>query len=106
MDDGGEIREDIKLPESDLGKDIQAKHDAGSGDILITVLKAMGEEVATATKAMAKWKNGLGENILLTCEAMFVFTSSIVFRVLSMYIMASECGLSLFNAHLFRLIHY
>ena len=56
MDDSGEVREDIKLPEGDLGKEIQAKHDAGGGDTLITVLKAMGEEVATATKAMAKWK--------------------------------------------------
>lgn len=54
MDEAGDVREDIKLPEGDLGKEIQAKHDAGGGDALITVLKAMGEEVATATKTMSK----------------------------------------------------
>lgn len=52
MDDAGEVRDDIKLPEGDLGKEIQSKHEAG--DILVTVIKAMGEEVAIATKAMTK----------------------------------------------------
>ena len=52
MDDSGDMREDIKLPEGDIGKEITTKHEAG--DILVTVISAMGEEAAIATKAMTK----------------------------------------------------
>lgn len=53
MDDNGEIRDDLKLPEGDLGKEIQTKFD-NEDQMLLTVLKAMGEECVIATKAMTK----------------------------------------------------
>jgi len=49
MDDGGEMREDLKLPDGDLGKELQQKFDDGD-EVLVTVLKAMGEESVIAMK--------------------------------------------------------
>lgn len=49
----GDIREDIKLPESDIGKEIQSKHDNGD-NFMVTIVSAMGEEAAIATKAITK----------------------------------------------------
>lgn len=51
MDDNNEIREDLKLPETDLGKEIRSKFDNGEG-LLVTVLKAMGEEMVVGHKAL------------------------------------------------------
>ncbi|XP_062901332.1 eukaryotic translation initiation factor 5A-1-like [Mobula hypostoma] len=53
MTDSGEIREDLKLAEGELGKEILQKFDAGE-DIMITVQQAMNEEAAVAIKPMAK----------------------------------------------------
>lgn len=53
MDDGGEIREDIKLPDNDLGKEIKGKH-AASEEFMVTVLKACGEEMAIGHKNLTK----------------------------------------------------
>jgi len=50
MDDLGDQREDLKVPEDDLGKEINAKFDAGE-DILCTVLTAVGQECVIAIKA-------------------------------------------------------
>jgi len=49
MDDSGETREDIKVPEGDLGKEILSRFGAGD-NFMCTVLKAMGEEAVIATK--------------------------------------------------------
>ena len=51
MDDVGASKDDIKLPDGDLGKEIQDKYDKGE-DIMVTILKAMGEETAVGTKTM------------------------------------------------------
>ena len=50
MDDNGDTREDLKLPEGDLGKEISTKFD-NDENFLVTVLKAMDEEAVIATKA-------------------------------------------------------
>jgi len=49
MDDGGNTRDDLKLPEADLGSEIKAAYDDGK-DIMCTVLSACGEECVIATK--------------------------------------------------------
>ncbi|XP_030623078.1 eukaryotic translation initiation factor 5A-1 [Chanos chanos] len=51
MNDNGDVREDLRVPEGDLGKEIQNKHAAGE-DMLITVISAMGEECAVGIKSM------------------------------------------------------
>ena len=53
MDDSGETRDDLKLPDGDIGKEIQEKVDAGE-TFLVTVLKAMDDEQAIATKNINK----------------------------------------------------
>jgi translation initiation factor 5A len=49
MSDGGDLREDLKLPDGDLGSQLKAEFDNGR-EILCTVLKACGEEVVIAIK--------------------------------------------------------
>jgi len=52
MMDSGDLRDDIKLPEGDLGTEIKTKFEQNEGgDLLLTVLNAMGEEMVVATKA-------------------------------------------------------
>uniref|UniRef100_H3CXQ3 Eukaryotic translation initiation factor 5A n=2 Tax=Tetraodon nigroviridis TaxID=99883 RepID=H3CXQ3_TETNG len=53
LDDNGEVREDLKIPDGDLGKEIESKHEAGE-EILITVLNAMNEEAAISVKTLGK----------------------------------------------------
>jgi len=49
MDDGGNTRDDLKLPEGDVGNEISAAI-SDSKDIICTVLSACGEECVIATK--------------------------------------------------------
>lgn len=49
MDDNGDTREDIKLPEGELGEEIKSKHDAGES-LLVSILTACGEEMAVGVK--------------------------------------------------------
>lgn len=50
MDDGGNTRDDLKVPEGDVGSEVTAAIADGK-DILCTVLSACGEESVIATKA-------------------------------------------------------
>lgn len=59
MDDTGEIRDDIRIPEGDLGKDIAEKAKDDNNQFLVTVLSAIGEEAAIAIKNMPKWPLGV-----------------------------------------------
>ena len=45
-------KDDVKVPEGDLGKDIQTAFDDGK-DLLITIVSAMGDEQAMSFKEAA-----------------------------------------------------
>lgn len=49
MDENGETREDVKLPESDLARDIREQFDAGKS-LAVSVMAAMGHEQIIAIK--------------------------------------------------------
>lgn len=53
MQDDGEPKDDLKLPDGDVGKEIEARVAKGE-DFMVTVLKACGEEMAVGTKNMTK----------------------------------------------------
>lgn len=40
LQDSGEVREDLKIPEGDLGKEIELKHEAGE-EILVSTLTSL-----------------------------------------------------------------
>ena len=45
MTQDGTAKDDVKIPESDLGKQIQVDFDDGK-DLMVTIISAMGEEQA------------------------------------------------------------
>ncbi|RUS88724.1 hypothetical protein EGW08_003539 [Elysia chlorotica] len=49
MDDAGEVRDDLKVPDTDIGKEIEDKFEKDES-IMVTVMKAMDEELAVGTK--------------------------------------------------------
>lgn len=49
MGDGGDLREDLKVPDGELGQQLKSEYEAGR-EILCTVLKSCGEEVVIAIK--------------------------------------------------------
>jgi len=49
----GAAKDDVKLPEGDMGKEIQAGFDEGK-DLLVTIVSAMGEEAAISFKEAPK----------------------------------------------------
>ncbi|KIK09535.1 hypothetical protein K443DRAFT_671436 [Laccaria amethystina LaAM-08-1] len=53
MTQDGTPKDDVKVPDSDLGKDIQAQFDDGK-DLLVTIISAMGEEQAISFKEAPK----------------------------------------------------
>jgi len=53
MADNGDVREDLRLPDGDLGKEISTKFEAGD-DLIVSVLSSMGEECAVAVKTSPK----------------------------------------------------
>jgi len=56
MDDAGELKGDLKVPDDDIGAEIRRKWDDGNGtDFNVTVLVAIGEEKIVGTKALITW---------------------------------------------------
>jgi len=53
MTSDGTSKDDVKIPESDLGKQIQADFDEGK-DLLVTIVASMGEEQAISVKEAPK----------------------------------------------------
>ncbi|KAJ2046792.1 translation initiation factor eIF5A, partial [Coemansia sp. S16] len=53
MDDSGEMKEDIKVPEGELGDKLREEFAEGK-EILVTILKAMGIEAAISYKEAPK----------------------------------------------------
>ena len=58
MDDSGNVREDLKLPSGHddaeaLARQIQSHFDEGK-ELILTVLKSMGEEQVNASKEVPK----------------------------------------------------
>jgi len=53
MDDNGDLKADLKVPEGELGEEITKKFDAGE-DFMVTVLTAVGEETIVGTKVLTK----------------------------------------------------
>ncbi|KAJ8468462.1 hypothetical protein ONZ51_g9627 [Trametes cubensis] len=53
MTQDGTPKDDVKLPEGDMGKQIQADFDEGK-DLLVTIVSAMGEEQAISFKEAPK----------------------------------------------------
>jgi len=51
MDDSGESKEDLKLPDDDVGKEIMDRHTKGES-FSVTVLEAVGEEKIVGTKTL------------------------------------------------------
>lgn len=49
----GETKDDVKVPEGDLGEQITAMFDEGK-EIIVTVIKALGEEAAISVKEAPK----------------------------------------------------
>jgi len=51
MDDNGDEKSDLQVPEGDIGKEVQTKFDAGD-NFVVTVLSAVGEEKIVGTKIL------------------------------------------------------
>ena len=53
MTNDGTPKDDVKVPEGDLGKDISAGFEEGK-ELLVTIVSAMGEEAAISFKEAPK----------------------------------------------------
>ncbi|KAF9040156.1 eukaryotic translation initiation factor 5A-2 [Panaeolus papilionaceus] len=53
MNQDGASKDDVKVPEGDIGKEIQGAFDEGK-DLLVTIISAMGEEQAISWKEAPK----------------------------------------------------
>jgi translation initiation factor 5A len=53
MDDGANPKDDVKVPDNELGKQIKEAFDEGK-DLLVTIQAAMGEEAAISFKESGK----------------------------------------------------
>lgn len=50
MAENADTREDLRLPEGELGDKIREEFEKGAGQVLVTVMSAVGEEQIVAVK--------------------------------------------------------
>lgn len=56
LQDSGDVREDLKIPEGDLGKEIENKHDAGE-EILVSAVTSPNNCLYTGNSPLVLWYN-------------------------------------------------
>lgn len=54
MNNEGDTKDDVKVPEGDLGKQIEADFNDPEKVLIVTVISAMGEEAAISYKEAPK----------------------------------------------------
>jgi translation initiation factor 5A len=54
MDGDGNMKDDVKLPEGEIGSQIEEYFENADGDVLVTVVSAMGEEHALQVRNSTK----------------------------------------------------
>lgn len=57
LDDSGDVREDLKIPEGDLGKEIESKHEAGEEILVSTVASQRVRDVFYIWHDVWNWSN-------------------------------------------------
>lgn len=67
MADNGDLREDLKIPEGEVGAQLRADYDAGK-DILCTVLKSCGAEVREYNFVKIEKKSIYCNRVLKLCK--------------------------------------
>lgn len=50
MNDKGDTRSDLSIPEGELGDKIREDFEKGDGNVIVTVMAAVGEECIVAAK--------------------------------------------------------
>lgn len=53
LDGDGSAKDDVKVPEGDLGKQLESEFEAGK-ELLVTIVSSMGEEMALSFKEAPK----------------------------------------------------
>jgi len=83
LDDAGEAKEDLKLPEGEVGEEITKRLDADEG-IMVTVMSAMGEEKAVGVKQLKDWNDWISNrqfwSILLPIKTDIALRPAIYYR--------------------------
>jgi hypothetical protein len=71
MTNDGTPKDDVKVPEGDLGKQIQDNFDEGK-EVLVTIVSAMGEEAAISSKEAPKGLTGVLILLCFSCIHLYV----------------------------------
>lgn len=99
MNNDGVAKDDVKIPDNEVGEAIQAGFDDGK-DLLVTIVAAMGEEQAMSFKEAPKWCKSLDPYLKTRISSfpLFWMKSTLVFYSffsLSKWILLSPLPFSL-----------